>query len=38
MLLLIGYWFENRGEIALDKDTQFAFDSLIDELRPLPAY
>lgn len=38
ILLLIGYWFNNDGEIPLDKDTQFAFDDLINELRPISAY
>ena len=38
MLLLIGFWFENRGEIPLDKDTEFAVESLLDDLRPVSAY
>lgn len=38
MLLLIGFWFENRGEVPIDKDTQFALDAVLDDLRPLSAY
>lgn len=38
MLLLIGHWFDNRGEVALDKDTKFAIDALLDNLAPLSAY
>lgn len=38
MLLLIGFWFDNRGEIAIDKDTKFAVDCILDELSPVSAY
>lgn len=38
MLLLIGFWFDNRGEVALTKDQQLAFDMALDGFRPLPAY
>lgn len=38
MLLLIGFWFDNRGEVALTKDVKFALDCILDDLRPLPAY
>ena len=38
MLLLISFWFDNRGEVPLDKDTKFALDCVLDDLRPLPAY
>jgi hypothetical protein len=38
MLLLIGYWFDNRGEVPLDKDTKFAIDALLDNLAPISAY
>lgn len=38
MLLLIGFWFDNRGELPLSKDVRFALDDLMSELRPLPAY
>lgn len=38
MLLLIGFWFDNRGEVPLDKDTKFALDCILDDLRPVSAY
>lgn len=38
MLLLIGFWFDNRGEVPLSKDAQLAFTGLMDDLRPLSAY
>lgn len=38
MLLLIGFWFDNRGEVPLSKDVQFALDCILNELSPLPAY
>lgn len=38
ILLLIGYWFDNRGEIALDKDTEFAVDCLLGDISPVSAY
>lgn len=38
ILLLIGFWFENRGEVPLDKDTEFALDCILDELSPLSAF
>jgi uncharacterized phiE125 gp8 family phage protein len=38
MLLLIGYWYDNRGEVPLTKEAKLAFDSILDELTPLSAY
>ena len=38
MLLLIGFWFENRGEVPLDDNTSRAFYSLVEALGPVPAY
>lgn len=38
ILLLIGYWFENRGEVPLDKDTEFALDCVLDSISPISAY
>lgn len=38
MLLLIGFWFENRGEVPLSGDAKFAFDELMNDLRPVSAY
>jgi hypothetical protein len=41
MLLLIGHWFDDREAFALgtvSADVDFAIRSLLDELRPVPAY
>jgi uncharacterized phiE125 gp8 family phage protein len=38
MLLLIGFWFDNRGEVPLTKDAKFALDDILAELSPLSAY
>jgi uncharacterized phiE125 gp8 family phage protein len=38
MLLLIGFWFDNRGEAPLTKDQQLAFDMVLGGLAPLSAY
>jgi uncharacterized phiE125 gp8 family phage protein len=38
MLLLIGLWFDNRGEGPLTEDQQRAYDMAIEGLRPVSAY
>jgi uncharacterized phiE125 gp8 family phage protein len=38
MLLLIGFWYDNRGEVPLTKEVKLAFDSILSELTPLSAY
>lgn len=38
ILLLIGFWYDNRGEVPLSKDVKFALDCILDELRPISAY
>lgn len=38
ILLLIGIWFDNRGERPLSKDEQFALDSVLAEMAPVSAY
>lgn len=38
MLLLIGFWFENRGEVPIDKNTELALEYILDDLRPISAY
>lgn len=38
MLLLIGLWFDNRGDQALTEDQQRTYDMAIDGLRPISAY
>ena len=38
MLLALGFWFDNRGEVPLSKEVQLALDSLLAEITPIPAY
>lgn len=38
ILLLIGLWFENRGEGPLTEDQQRTLDWALEPLSPLPAY
>lgn len=38
ILLLIGFWYDNRGEVPLSKDARFAIDELLNELGPVSAY
>jgi uncharacterized phiE125 gp8 family phage protein len=38
MLLLIGFWFDNRGEVPLSKEVKFALDEMLGALAPLSAY
>jgi uncharacterized phiE125 gp8 family phage protein len=38
MLLLIGFWFDNRGEVPLSKDVKFAIDDMLGAISPLSAY
>jgi uncharacterized phiE125 gp8 family phage protein len=38
MLLLIGFWFDNRGEVPITKEVRFALDDMLGTLSPLSAY
>jgi uncharacterized phiE125 gp8 family phage protein len=38
MLLLIGFWFDNRGEVPVSKDMKFALDEMLGAISPLSAY
>ena len=38
ILLLIGFWYDNRGEVPLSKEMKLAFDELLGELGPAPVY
>jgi uncharacterized phiE125 gp8 family phage protein len=38
MLLLIGFWFDNRGEVPISKDMKFALDEMLGAISPLSAY
>jgi uncharacterized phiE125 gp8 family phage protein len=38
MLLLIGYWFDNRGEVPLSREAKLAFDEILRDLSPVSAY
>lgn len=38
ILLLIGFWCENRGEVPIDKNTELALDCILDDLSPIPVY
>jgi uncharacterized phiE125 gp8 family phage protein len=38
MLLLIGYWFDNRGEVPLNKEMKLALDDMLGAIQPLSAY
>jgi uncharacterized phiE125 gp8 family phage protein len=38
MLLLIGFWFDNRGEVPLSREARFALDEILYDLRPISAY
>lgn len=38
MLLLIGFWFDNRGEAPLTKEQELAFECALEDLTPVSAY
>jgi uncharacterized phiE125 gp8 family phage protein len=38
MLLLIGFWFDNRGEVPVSKDVKLAIDDMLGVISPLSAY
>lgn len=38
ILLLIGFWFDNRGEVPIDDNTEFALDCLLGDISPVSAY
>lgn len=38
ILMLIGFWFDNRGEGPLTEDQERALNWTLDELRPVSAY
>lgn len=38
MLLLLGFWFDNRGEGLLTKEQELAFECCLEDLTPIPAY